>query len=74
MSNLSWLDKLTTPTKSTLECIRMASILKCNDVIELVRELRDAPLLPEEHPEQIQKIMTALSQLKADLMVINGKG
>ena len=66
---MEWLDKLTTPTKSTLECIRMASILKCNDAIELVRELRDAPLLPEDHPDQIQKIMNTLAQLKAGLLL-----
>ena len=66
---MTFLDRLTEPSKSTLNTMRMSAILKCNDVIELVRELRDAPLLPEEQPEQIQKIMTALSQLKAGLMM-----
>jgi hypothetical protein len=71
---MTFLDKLTEPTKSTLDCIRMASILRVNDVIELVRELRDAPILPEEQPEQIQKIMTALSQLKAGLLLGGDNG
>ena len=69
MSNLSWIDKLTAPTKSTLETMRMASVLKCNEAIELVRELRDAPILPEEQPEQIQRIINSLAQLKAGLLI-----
>lgn len=75
MSNLSWLERITLePSKATLDTMRMATILRCNDVIELVRELRDSSVLPEEQPEYLQKILTALSQLKAGLLIGGSDG
>ena len=40
-----------------------------NEAIELVRELRDTTILPEEMPDHIQNILTILSFLKANLLV-----
>lgn len=66
---MNWLDKLTEPTESTKALARNSVRVHLNEAIELVREIRDTSVLPEDMPEQLQKILTALSIVKADLLI-----
>lgn len=67
-----WLERLTGPTLASMDAMRILALYKANDAIDLVRELRDKTVLPEEQPEQLQKILTALNQLKSCLLINKG--
>lgn len=66
---MEWLEKFAEPTKLGKQLAEASALANVNEAISLVRELRDTTILPEELPEQIQKILTALSIVKADLLV-----
>lgn len=66
-----WLERVIQPSRATLESMRMASVIRINEVIHKVRELRDAPMDPTNHQEPaelIQQILTELSALKGGLL------